>query len=128
MNRGAPVIVLIGRNRGIGFEICRQLASRGAQVVLTTRKPEAGHDAANKLAWQKRSARFHPLNVRGRIPALGTSWLAYIFARRSKSGVRTKMRRRKNPRSNVRARLSEFKNGPAEFFDQETLNGRAFLD
>jgi NAD(P)-dependent dehydrogenase (short-subunit alcohol dehydrogenase family) len=71
MNRGAPVIVLIGRNRGIGFEICRQLASRGAQVVLTTRKPEAGHDAANKLAWQKRSARFHPLNVRGRIPRVG---------------------------------------------------------
>jgi NAD(P)-dependent dehydrogenase (short-subunit alcohol dehydrogenase family) len=44
MNGRAPVTVVTGGNRGIGFEICRQLASRGAQVVLTGRKPEAGQN------------------------------------------------------------------------------------
>ena len=63
MSDAAPVIVVTGGNRGIGFEICRQLASRGAQVVLTARKPEAGEQAVKKLASQNLSARFHPLNV-----------------------------------------------------------------
>ena len=60
-----PIIVVTGGNRGIGFEICRQLAGRGAQVVLTARKPEAGEQAMKKLAAQNLSARFHPLNVTG---------------------------------------------------------------
>jgi NAD(P)-dependent dehydrogenase (short-subunit alcohol dehydrogenase family) len=57
------LVVVTGGNRGIGFEICRQLASRGAQVVLTARKPEAGEQAVKKLATQNLSVRFHPLNV-----------------------------------------------------------------
>jgi NAD(P)-dependent dehydrogenase (short-subunit alcohol dehydrogenase family) len=60
-----PIIVVTGGNRGIGFEICRQLAERGAQVVLTARKPDAGEQAGKKLASQKLSARFHPLDVTG---------------------------------------------------------------
>src|SRR4030095_12834036 len=52
-----------GGNRGIGFEICRQLVKRGAQVVLTARRPEAGEEAVKKLDAQKLSAQFHPLNV-----------------------------------------------------------------
>jgi NAD(P)-dependent dehydrogenase (short-subunit alcohol dehydrogenase family) len=63
MNDTAPVIVVTGGNRGIGFDICRQLASRGAQVVLTARKAEAGREATEKLAAQKLTARFHPLDV-----------------------------------------------------------------
>src|ERR1041384_6141359 len=63
MNNATPVIVVTGGNRGIGFEICRQLASREAQVVLTARKPEAGEQAVKKLAAQNLSVRFHPLNV-----------------------------------------------------------------
>jgi NAD(P)-dependent dehydrogenase (short-subunit alcohol dehydrogenase family) len=63
MSATNPVIAITGGNRGIGFEICRQLATRGAQVVLTARKPEAGEQALKKLAAQNLSARFHPLNV-----------------------------------------------------------------
>jgi NAD(P)-dependent dehydrogenase (short-subunit alcohol dehydrogenase family) len=65
MNDTNPIIVVTGGNRGIGFEICRQLAGRGAQVVLTARKPEAGEQAIKKLAEQNLSAQFHPLNVTG---------------------------------------------------------------
>jgi NAD(P)-dependent dehydrogenase (short-subunit alcohol dehydrogenase family) len=63
MSNSAPVTVVTGGNRGIGFEICRQLAGRGAQVVLTARQPEAGQAATRKLASQKLLAQFHPLNV-----------------------------------------------------------------
>jgi NAD(P)-dependent dehydrogenase (short-subunit alcohol dehydrogenase family) len=63
MTMNQPVIVVTGGNRGIGFEICRQLAGRGAQVVLTARQPEAGEEAVKRLAAQKMSAQFHRLNV-----------------------------------------------------------------
>src|SRR5262249_39748025 len=63
MSNSASVTVVTGGNRGIGFEICRQLTGRGAQVVLTARNSEAGQAAVNKLASQKLSAQFHALNV-----------------------------------------------------------------
>ena len=58
-----PVIVVTGGNRGIGFEICRQLAGRGARVVLTARKPAAGAAAVKKLAAENLAAEFQPLDV-----------------------------------------------------------------
>jgi NAD(P)-dependent dehydrogenase (short-subunit alcohol dehydrogenase family) len=65
MDTPKPIIVVTGGNRGIGFEICRQLAGRGAQVVLTSRKPEAGDEAVKKLSGQGLAARFQPLDVTG---------------------------------------------------------------
>jgi len=62
----APIVVVTGANRGIGFEISRQLASRGAQVVLTARKPGAGKTAVKKLAAQNLTVMFQPLNVTSR--------------------------------------------------------------
>jgi NAD(P)-dependent dehydrogenase (short-subunit alcohol dehydrogenase family) len=59
----APVVVVTGGNRGIGLEICRQLAARGAQVVLTARKRAAGDAAVKKLVAQKLAVAFHVLNV-----------------------------------------------------------------
>jgi NAD(P)-dependent dehydrogenase (short-subunit alcohol dehydrogenase family) len=59
----APIVVVTGANRGIGFEICRQLASRGAQVVLAARKPKAAETAVKKLAAQKLTVRFQKLDV-----------------------------------------------------------------
>jgi len=60
---GEPIIVVTGGNRGIGFEICRQLAARGARVVLTARKRAAGEAAVKKLAGHERAVAFHPLDV-----------------------------------------------------------------
>ena len=62
----APIVVVTGANRGIGFEISRQLASRGAEVVLTARKPGAGKAAVKKLAAQDLTVLFQPLNVTSR--------------------------------------------------------------
>ena len=57
------VVVVTGGNRGIGFEICRQLTAREARVVLTARKRTAGEAAVKKLAGGKHAAAFHPLDV-----------------------------------------------------------------
>ena len=59
----APIVVVTGANRGIGFEISRQLANRGAQVVLTARKSEVGKAAVKKLTAQNLTVQFQPLDV-----------------------------------------------------------------
>jgi NAD(P)-dependent dehydrogenase (short-subunit alcohol dehydrogenase family) len=43
------VAVVTGGNRGIGLEVCRELAQRGLTVVLTSRDLERGEAAAAKL-------------------------------------------------------------------------------
>ena len=58
-----PIVAVTGGNRGIGFEICRQLAARGARVLLAARKTAAGTAAIEKLAKENLSAEFYPLDV-----------------------------------------------------------------
>ena len=43
------VAVVTGAGRGIGLEVCRQLAERGMTVVLTARDPEKAEVAAEQL-------------------------------------------------------------------------------
>ena len=45
----ARTALVTGGNRGIGLEACRRLAESGMRVVLGTRNPEKGEDAARKL-------------------------------------------------------------------------------
>jgi len=46
------VAVVTGANRGIGFEICRQLALAGYNVILAARDPNKGEAAAHALRGQ----------------------------------------------------------------------------
>jgi len=57
------IAVVTGANRGIGFEICRQLARQGTHVVLTSRDEEKGQAACHKLVAQGLDVRYHPLDV-----------------------------------------------------------------
>lgn len=43
------VVLVTGGNRGIGLEICRQLADLGHKVIMSTRDPEKGNIAAEKM-------------------------------------------------------------------------------
>lgn len=50
--------LVTGANRGLGLEICRQLAARGVDVVLTARDADLGAEAAKRLG-----VRFEELDV-----------------------------------------------------------------
>nr|XP_016509779.1 PREDICTED: (+)-neomenthol dehydrogenase-like [Nicotiana tabacum] len=47
--RATKYAVVTGANKGIGFAICRQLASQGVVVVLTARNEKRGVEALEKL-------------------------------------------------------------------------------
>ncbi|KAI9079647.1 hypothetical protein K1719_038268 [Acacia pycnantha] len=57
------VAVVTGGNRGIGFEICRQLAEHGLTVILTSRDASAGCEAAKVLQESGLSVVSHQLDV-----------------------------------------------------------------
>jgi len=44
------VAIVTGGNRGIGYEICKELANVGCDVVLTSRNEEDGQRAVAKRA------------------------------------------------------------------------------
>jgi NAD(P)-dependent dehydrogenase (short-subunit alcohol dehydrogenase family) len=50
MTDAQRVAVVTGANRGIGLEVCRQLAGMGLQVVLTSRDEQRGGEAVDLLA------------------------------------------------------------------------------
>ena len=51
-------IIITGGNRGIGFEVAKQLGEKGHDVILTARDENKGKQAAESL-----SASFFPLDV-----------------------------------------------------------------
>jgi NAD(P)-dependent dehydrogenase (short-subunit alcohol dehydrogenase family) len=57
------VALVTGGNRGIGFEICRQLAQKGIKVILTARNQQKGRVAAKKLQKEGLDVVYHQLDV-----------------------------------------------------------------
>lgn len=55
--------VVTGGNKGIGLEICRQLAGKGLRVLLTSRDPDKGSPAAEGLKAEKLDVLYQPLDV-----------------------------------------------------------------
>ncbi len=52
-----------GGNRGIGFQICRDLAREGFKVILTSRDLKKGQDAAEKLKDEGLDVKFYQLDI-----------------------------------------------------------------
>jgi NAD(P)-dependent dehydrogenase (short-subunit alcohol dehydrogenase family) len=57
------VAIVTGANRGIGLEVCSQLAASGQHVVLGSRNAAAGETAARSLAARGLDVEPHPLDV-----------------------------------------------------------------
>jgi NAD(P)-dependent dehydrogenase (short-subunit alcohol dehydrogenase family) len=65
------VAVVTGASRGVGLEICRQLAQAGHHVVLTARRAERAAAALAALEREGLAARFEPLDVTDAAAAKG---------------------------------------------------------
>jgi NAD(P)-dependent dehydrogenase (short-subunit alcohol dehydrogenase family) len=63
MKSEKSVAIVTGANRGIGFEVCRQLGRLGHQVILTSRDPLKGQTAAQTLIDEGLPVVFHSLDV-----------------------------------------------------------------
>ncbi|MFY0759827.1 SDR family oxidoreductase [Metabacillus dongyingensis] len=49
MSKDIKVALVTGGNRGIGYELVKQLALNSFKVILASRDPEMGHEGAQKL-------------------------------------------------------------------------------
>ena len=63
MTAAARIALVSGGNRGIGYEICRQLAGNGLAVVLTARDAAQGKAAAKALQDAGLEVEFQRLDV-----------------------------------------------------------------
>lgn len=55
--------LVTGGNRGIGFEVCRELGAAGLKIVLTARDAGAGEKAAHELRARGVDVRFEEMDV-----------------------------------------------------------------
>ena len=63
MSTPSQTILVTGANKGIGYEICRQLARAGHHVILSARSAERGQAATAALAKEKLKVEFLQLDM-----------------------------------------------------------------
>ena len=60
------IALVTGANRGIGYEVCRQLAGQGIHVILSSRDQASGQAAAHQLQAEGPDVSAHQLDVTDR--------------------------------------------------------------
>jgi NAD(P)-dependent dehydrogenase (short-subunit alcohol dehydrogenase family) len=60
------IALVSGANKGLGFEIAKQLAEKGVHVIMTARDPQRGAKAADELKKQGLDVEFLPMDVTDR--------------------------------------------------------------
>ena len=63
MSGNRKVAIVTGGNRGVGYELVKQLALRGYKVILTSRDPVKGQAAAQKLTESSLDVSFVRMDV-----------------------------------------------------------------
>ena len=63
MPKPQGTVLVTGGNRGLGFEVCRQLGREGMRVLLTGRNPGAGEEAVASLRAEGLEVAFELLDV-----------------------------------------------------------------
>lgn len=63
MSKNSKVALVTGGNRGIGYELVKQLALNDFKVILTSRDPDMGHEAAQKLKESNLDVSFVELDI-----------------------------------------------------------------
>ena len=63
LNHKGKIALITGANKGIGFEVARQLGAQGVTVYLGARNPSLGKSAAEKLKAEGTDATFLELDV-----------------------------------------------------------------
>ena len=63
MDKATGVALVTGGNRGLGFEVCRQLGQRGMRVLLSARDIAEGAKATAALHAEGLDVTFEPLDV-----------------------------------------------------------------
>ena len=63
MDHTGKVALVTGANKGIGFEVSRQLAALGMTVLMGARNPQLGNEAAAKLGAEGLKVKAFELDV-----------------------------------------------------------------
>lgn len=63
LEKNSKIALVTGANRGLGLEVCRQLAQQGVSVILTARDRQKGEQAAQQLLEEGLEVIVKPLDV-----------------------------------------------------------------